>query len=165
MQNTETRIRPEFLTILCVLTFIGSGIMILSGINNYREAELATALMREQMQKSKAEVRTKNTSKEGAELAESMINKALDVTNPQKTKQYSIANIIGNAITLVGAMLMFSLRKNGFWVYLAGTLALVAAPIFIFGSGNFLSYGMSAVFGIIGLVFVILYSRNLKYMS
>jgi hypothetical protein len=165
MENTEPRHRSEFLTILCVLTFIGSGIMILSGINNYREAELSTALMREQMQKSKAEVKTKSSNKEGADLAESMINKALDVTVPEKTKQYSIASIICNAITLAGAMLMFRLNKKGFWVYLAGTLALVAAPVIVFGPGNFLSYGMSIIFGFIGLVFVLLYSRNLKYMN
>lgn len=164
MENTTSKIRTEFLTILCVLTFIGSGTLILSGINNYREAELSTALMREQMQKSKAEVKS-STNKEGAEMAESLINKALDVTNPEKTKQYSIATIIGNAITLLGGILMFRLRKNGFWVYVAGTLALVAAPLVIFGSGNFLSYGMSAIFGLIGLVFVILYARNLKYMN
>ena len=91
------KVRSEFLMVICVLSFIGSGIGILSGINNYREAELTSALMRDQLQKSKVEVkenaRTKE-AKEGADMAEKMINSALNVTDPAKVARQSILNSI-----------------------------------------------------------------------
>lgn len=164
METIKEHLRTDFLTILCVLSFIGSGIGVLSGINNYREAELTSALMREQMQKSKDEVREKAISKEGADMADRMVSKAMDAAQPEKIKQFSVVTAIFNLVTFLGAVLMFRLNRKGFWVYVAGTVALVASPFFIYGTGNFLSISMSLVMGLIGLIFVLLYAKNLKYM-
>lgn len=169
METTSAKpLRSDFLTIICVLTFIGSGIGILSGINNYREADLTSALMRDQLQKSKAEVKDNaktREAKEGANVAESMINSALAVTSPERVKQQSIFNGICNLFTLLGGILMFRLKRLGFWIYLLGTLGLIVMPVLIYGTGNFFSWGMSGVYGIIGLIFVVMYYRNLKYMN
>ena len=168
MEQTSQGLRTEFLTILCVLSFIGSGIGILSGINNYREADLTAALVREQMQKSRSEIKEKAGEKngeKGVEMADKVIATAIDATQPDKVRTYSLATVACNALTLLGAFLMFRLRRTGFWIYLLGTLALVVSPFVIYGTGNFLSYAMGLGFGFIGLIFVLLYSRNLKHMS
>ncbi len=164
MEQIKEGLRSDFLTILCVLTFIGSGIGVLSGINNYREADLTSALMREQMQRSREEVKEKTKDAQGAEFADKIIDKTMAVAQPEKIKQFSIAAIICNLITFAGAALMFRLRKSGFWVYVLGTLALVVSPFFIYGSGNFLSWGMSFVMGLIGVIFILLYARNRRLM-
>ena len=41
--------RTDFLTILCVLSLIGSTLLVVTGINQYREADLTSALIRQQM--------------------------------------------------------------------------------------------------------------------
>jgi hypothetical protein len=123
--------------------------------------------MRDQLQKSKEQVKDNaktSEAKEGAQVAESMINSALEVTSPERVKKQSIINGICNLFTLIGGILMFRLRKPGFWIYLLGTLGLIVMPVLIYGTGNFFSWGMSGVYGIIGLIFLIMYSRNLKYM-
>jgi len=164
MERTQQDRPRELLTILCVLTFIGSGILVLSGINNYREADLTSALVREQMQKSKKQMREGPGNPESLKIAERIVDRSLEATSPERVKRYSLATIFCNLATFFGALLMFRLRKAGFWLYLAGTLALVIAPFLIYGTANMLSYSMALGMGMIGLIFLVLYARNLRYM-
>ena len=67
-------------------------------------------------------------------------------------------------IILAGVILMWKLRKTGFYIYLSGKLISLAYP--------FLSGTVDTVLGIfllpaiiLGLAFIILYASQLKYMS
>lgn len=164
METTQYNQPGQFLTLLCILTFIGSGILVLSGLNNYREADLTSALVREQMQKSKKQMQERSGNPESLKIAERIVDSSLEATNPDKVKRYSLATMLCNLITFFGAVLMLRLRKAGFWLYLAGTLALVVSPFLVYGTTNILSYSMALGMGVIGIVFLVLYARNLRYM-
>jgi hypothetical protein len=72
--------------------------------------------------------------------------------------------ILANILTLGGAYLMFQQRKMGFWIYLMGTAIFVLSPVIVFGASNFMSLGMTFLYGLVGVVFAVLYSLNLKHM-
>jgi uncharacterized membrane protein YjjP (DUF1212 family) len=58
---------------------------------------------------------------------------------------------------------MFRLKKAGYWLYILGTAISIAGPLYIFG-GNLISMLSTVLIGIAGIVFVILYGLNLKYL-
>ncbi len=157
--------RTDFLTILCVLSLIGSTLLVVTGINQYREADLTSALIRQQMDKGNVRVTVKGEDAENTERARQVMKEASNMVSPEKIKEYALGIMITNILTLFGAFMMFRLKKIGFWIYVVGTLAFAAVPFWVYGLSNPLAYGMVMFFALIGVVFVLLYARNLKYMS
>ncbi len=157
--------RTDFLTILCVLSLIGSTLLVVTGINQYREADLTSALIRQQMDKGNVRVTVKGEDAENTERARQVMKEASNMVSPEKIKEYALGIMITNILTLFGAFMMFRLKKIGFWIYVVGTLAFAAVPFWVYGLSNPLAYGMVMCFALIGVVFVLLYARNLKYMS
>ena len=151
-------VRPTFLTVLCILTFIGSGWSIYSGISNYYTADISYGLVNEQFEKVQEEL----DDKDGAEVAGKLLQSIGDSMTPEKIKNNGIATAITSLITLIGAILMWGLRKTGFYVYVIGAIAAVIAPIAIFGgfAGAMASGGAAFV----GILFIILYALNLKHL-
>jgi hypothetical protein len=72
--------------------------------------------------------------------------------------------VMSNIMTLVGAVMMFRLKRTGFGFYVIGTIVYVAAPLLIFGGKGFFATMMTVALAFLGLVFVVLYALNLKHM-
>ncbi|TAH05036.1 MAG: hypothetical protein EAZ17_01510 [Sphingobacteriales bacterium] len=157
--------RTDFLTILCVLSLIGSTFLVVTGINQYREADLTSALIRQQMDKGNVKVNLDKGKGDDAERARKVMQEATNMISPEKIKKYALGSIITSLLTLSGAFMMFRLKKIGFWTYVVGTLAFAAVPFWVYGLNNPLAYGMGMFFAGVGLVFVVLYARNLKFMN
>jgi hypothetical protein len=157
--------RTDFLTILCVLSLIGSTLLVVTGINQYREADLTSALIRQQMDKGNVKVNLDEGEGDDAERARKVMKEASNMVSPEKIKKYALGTMVTNLLTLFGAFMMFRLKKIGFWIYLLGTLAFAGVPFWVYGLNNPLAYGMGMLFAGVGVVFVLLYARNLKYMS
>lgn len=158
--------RTDFLTILCVLSLIGSTLLVVTGINQYREADLTSALIRQQMEKGKVRVNVEGENGENdTKRAKEIMDTAAAMVSPDLIKKYQIGSIITNLLTLFGAFMMFRHRKIGFWIYLIGTAAFVALPFWVYGLDNKLAYGIGMLAGFIGVIFVLLYARNLRYMN
>ncbi|WP_336513863.1 hypothetical protein [Pollutibacter soli] len=165
---TQKPMRPTFLTVLCILTFIGSGLSVISNINSYLTADVSDAFVQEKLDSTRKEVGEQlkeADSKAGAEFADKMLSGVSEVMNPKNIKRSALYGLLASALTLFGAVMMFRLNKTGFWVYVAGTIVGIAAPIMIFGTSNLFSLGIVALTGFFGIIFVILYSMNLKYME
>lgn len=151
-------VRPTFLTVLCILTFIGSGWSIYSGITNYNMADTSYGLVNEQFEK----VQEQLDNQEGAESVGQLFQSIGESMSPEKIKNNGIATAVTSIITLIGAILMWGLRKTGFYVYVVGAVAAIVAPIIIFGglAGTMASSGAA----IAGILFIILYGLNLKHL-
>ena len=67
-------------------------------------------------------------------------------------------------IILAGVVLMWKLKRTGFYVYLAGKLISLAYP-FISGTADTVLGILVLPVIIVGIVFIILYASQLKYMS
>ena len=131
--------RSSLLNILCILTFIGSGMNFISS--------LMIALFYDQF----------------ILIAES-INKSfhlpgLEMILEGKSVFFAVSALIYLG-SIAGAILMWKLKKAGFHIYTIFQILLILSPMYFF------HLPIPSFFDIIlSGIFVILYSSNLKYMS
>lgn len=165
METSDSpRKRPDFLTILCVLSFLASISGIFSNLNSYNNADLVSEMTRERLETSREEAMDKMKTSEQKGMMEKLFSGANELLDTRKQKQSAIFNLMANVLTLLGAGMMFTLRRNGFGVYALGMVVWVFTPVLIYGVTNPMGIGMSITLGIIGALFLVLYSRNLKHM-
>ncbi|MEJ7586508.1 MAG: hypothetical protein WKI04_02990 [Ferruginibacter sp.] len=154
--------RSAFITVLCILTFIGSGLGLLTEGVKYLTADSQAAVMSKVKEKANADIERKAKSDDGSEFARMIVNTF--GASAQNIRKGALSNMAAAVFCLMGAFLMWNLRKTGFYLYVAGTLVGIVSPFVIFGGSNLMSIGSSVIVGFIGLIFVVLYGINLKYM-
>lgn len=163
---TETNIRPTFLTVLCILTFIGSGWGIVDSLIDYFNADLAgdtIELVEEQMDEALEEIEDdENMTDKQKEFVEGFMGGITDSLTPENIRKSSLVSFISNLLTLLGAILMWQLRKNGYWLYLLGVLVMVIGMAVIFN--GIIGIAAAGATGFFGVVFIVLYGVNLKHM-
>lgn len=123
--------RPAFLTVLCVLTFIGSGLGLISF--------LAMAVGMGSLMSFMGDM-----------------GGASSVGNAG-TAYFAVSALLA-AGTLFGAIMMWKLKKTGFYLYTAASVIAFLLPLF---------FGMSfSVMGaVVAVIFIVLYGLNLKHME
>ncbi len=154
--------RPTFLTVLCIITFVVSGIFFLSSVYSAltydKEAQIvANEQGIEQMYTMAAEDETGTMSQ---------VIPAMEVFNDEHIENAPIIltiNILGSLLSLLGAIMMYQMKKTGFHLYL-GSKVMSQVPLLLFTLSLpvFITYGFFLFFTI---AFVIMYSRNLKYLK
>jgi hypothetical protein len=173
MENVQSTVsvpegpkRPTLLTVLCILTFIGSGWGIISNINNYMNADISSQVAGNILDSAKEQI-SKESGNNGTsnKMAEQVLTGASRMLDPANMKKNALYTILANLLTLGGAFLMFQMKKLGFWVYIAGTGVAILTPLIVYGASNLMSIGLTAVIGFFGILFAVLYSLNLKYMK
>jgi len=138
-ETTPTPRRPNLLTILCILTFIGSGMNLLSSLVIAGFYDEFVILAQEFGEKFNLP---------GMEL----IMEAKPV--------FFLTSAIGYAIAITGAILMMKLKKTGFHIYTIAQILLILVPMYFFHMT-----GPSMLDIILSGTFVLLYGVNLKIMS
>jgi hypothetical protein len=159
------RKRPDFLTVICILSLLSSIFGIMSNLNSYSNADTVSELTRERLEMSREEAMGKMKTTEQKGMVEKMFLGANELLDTRKQKQSALFNVMANVLTLIGAGMMFNLRRSGFGVYALGIAVWVATPLLIFGVDNYMGIGMAFMLGIIGGLFLILYRRKLKHMG
>ncbi len=124
--------RPVLLTVLCILSFIGSGLSVITFLALIIGAGRLMELL--------------SFMPGMAEGGAGAIG-------------YLAIALILNIGTLTGAILMWGLKKIGYFIYVAAYVLQFILPI-VFGVSTFSILGL-----VIMAVFVILYGINLKYMK
>jgi hypothetical protein len=152
----EPKKLPDMLNVLTILTFVGSGIGILSSIWSCIRAQDSYDKMVEAQSKldSMPDFAKKFM---GPEMVE-MTRRALENRIP-----ILILSLLSMGLCIYGAIQMRQFKKTGFTVYLIGELLpAVAGAIFIGVS----TFGGFALIGyLIYAVFIILYATQLKYLK
>ncbi len=144
---------PQFLNVLTILTFIGSGLTFVMAIYNL----LTVEQQRQQIAETKAL------------LGNSPIFMGTDIMKSAELALEHNTSLQGSAILaslacLVGAYMMRKLQKNGFYLYIAGCVVATIVPILIMGAG-FMG-GLPVIIGLIfTMAFVIMYGVNAKYLK
>lgn len=156
--------RPTFITVLCILTFIGSGWGLINDSIKYYTADSQAEVILKVKENASSDIsQNRDSTKPGSQFAEMMVG-SLNLS-PENIKMGALSNGAASIFCLAGAYMMWMLKRKGFYLYVIGTLIGVISPFLIFGTGNFLAIISSAVVGFIGLIFVIMYGVNLKYMN
>lgn len=156
--------RPTFLTVLCILTFIGSGWGILSELFSLITAGMVNqSVQMEQYTQAMDQLADSGVSSSFISGLLSSSQEVIQASMMYRT-QIAVCGLILSVISLIGALLMFRLKRIGFYFYTAAqVLMLGITPIFIgFSLITITSLIFSAIFA---LLFIILYAVNLKYMK
>lgn len=133
--------RPTMLTVLCVLTFIGSGFTLLSNLS----ATLMSASVLDA-------VRDFYESAGYGSLYDTMEASMLAF------KRVAPYMLLFTLVSLFGAIVMFRLKRMGFFLYAAAQLIMLVFPLCFGADINILSLFFT-------LLFVVLYAVQLKYMN
>lgn len=149
--------RPQFLSVLCILTWVACGIIFLQVI--------AGLVMRPEKQ---AGAQTETRAEASANTGKIEISDGEHMFN-------SVLNLIGGAFGAFGALWMWRLKRTGFFIYLIGEI--VTYIIYLKGntlaalSSSFGSMGDTFIGAFIGIMvvsdiaFIVMYALNLKHMK
>lgn len=156
--TAQPAVRPLFLTILCVLTFIGSLVGIVNNVRGYFNADAEV----ERIASGKSKSQLKSLFAPGSNPADELVR--IGNLNPPNYQKFSIGGIFSYILCLVGSVLIFKLKRTGFYSFTLGTFFNLLTHFLLFGD-NVAAMGVSILIAIGGLVFIILFGMNLKYME
>jgi hypothetical protein len=152
-------VRNNFLTVICILTFLGSGWGVVKAVRSYVTADYAAQIGKEAIKHAEDEVNRQDNAPEF--VRQIMGSVAADMT-PDFLRKMAIFSFISNLLTLSGAILMWNLKKIGFYMYILGIIILVAAPLTM---GKLVGAIGASLVGFVGVVFIVMYAVNLKEMD
>ncbi|NOU59383.1 hypothetical protein [Marinifilum caeruleilacunae] len=156
--ETNPKQRPGLLTVLCILTFIGSGFgvlnnimgMIMSPIKNFLDPEIFEMALEEVDEEP-----IRSFMEQAIEIGQKALENIFEI---------SLAQFLLYAASLTGAILMFQMKKAGFYIYTIAQVLLLFVPAIFVGFNLFVNMGIlfSSIFTIL---FIALYAVNLKKMN
>lgn len=159
--DVEKPVRPNFLTVLCILTFIGSGWGLLN--NLFQLTMFSSERLVTQIQQITSMTGTETQSSWVTSLMTSSLE-VLQTTIMHGQVIYSLSALCA-LISLVGAFMMYKLKKSGFYLYALAQIASLFILPFFSGWNSVVMISM-AMSGFFVLLFIILYGVNynkLKY--
>lgn len=148
---------PVFLKVLCILTFVGAGMGILGSVYNILMNDFTIRSL---------EMQQNNPFGVFADYGQYI----------ETLKKWGVVagclNLLASALCLVGALMMWKLKKTGFFIYVAGQIIPFVVLYGLMGGapamgGPFAGFAMlGQVLGIIfPLAFVVMYSVNFKHLK
>ncbi len=156
------KMRPTLLTVIGILSFIGLGYRILTGLINAALGPVASsfALFLSDIFENEVDLSAVPESLHG--IIESIFDAVLGLLDNISGIYLTI--VLLSVIALLGVIMMWQLRKSGFYVY-AAARSLIAFVPFIFIGYNMVSliWFISSI--LFGILFIILYGLNLREMS
>ena len=135
LEADYVRKRPDFITVLCILTWVGCGITM---IINYYQLSLFGGLSR-----------------------------AFSSPEIRWYKWSAIVSIIMPLFCVGGSILMWNLRKIGFYIYLFGQAVPFLMSIYVTMIVMKMSGGAMAslvLWNIVPIAFTVMYATNLRFM-
>jgi hypothetical protein len=154
-ENAKPKL-PTGLNVLSILTFIGCAVfglitLLMPMINKFLLGIMDKATT------SGRELSTK-------ELADIEKGRAAIELSQHNMIPLITIGMIGIVLCFVGALWMRKLKKDGYWMYVAGEIAPLIAGVIIMGTGQYTSI-WSVILGVgIPVLFVILYTVQRKYL-
>ena len=159
--------RPQFLTVLCILTWIACGLIFIS--------TLWKVLMPETPEKQLEQIeKVRQVNPAAADQMEALLAKQQEA-GPARTIMMNVLTLVALGLSAFGAYMMWQLKRTGFYVYLAGELLpylgfLAGGTEELNAAGSMSGMGSSFAGLVIGVMllfdaaFIVMYAVNLKHM-
>ncbi len=166
--ETHPEARPSFLTWLCILTFIGSGWALISCVWTYSMASKTNIIFQENMHVKDSTLGSDTSDmrrREKISPFEGKIKASLSkIVSTDNMRKAAIGGFIASLLTLAGAILMWNLKRQGFYIYILGVVFGILIPFYLYGN-DLIAVGATSFANFFGLVFIALYALNLKSMG
>ena len=142
------------LNVLTILTFIGSGIAILFSFATPAILKFSKSFM-EKAATSGQEL----TSKQLDEMEKG--RQAIELAQANMIPSI-IVGVLGGILCIVAAVMMRKLKKDGYWIYIAGELLPLITTFILMGTSQFT--GVFSVIIAVGIpvLFIVLYTLQKK---
>ncbi len=156
--SVHPKTRPVLLTVLCVLTFIGSGFGVFGNLMAVFITPFLDFINPSIFDEAFSQLRNTPAdqfAKQALDMALVVIDNYLAIT---------LSKFLMYGLSLVGAIMMFQMKKIGFYLYIAAQVGfLIIGPVFL-GWNLFVSMAMfiSAFFS---ALFIALYGINFKHLN
>jgi 1,4-dihydroxy-2-naphthoate octaprenyltransferase len=85
------------------------------------------------------------------------------IVNVENMRKAAIGGFIASLLTLAGAILMWKLKRQGFYIYILGVVLGILIPFYLYGN-DLIAVGAASFANFFGLLFIALYALNLKSM-
>ena len=163
-QLNEKEVRPTFLVVLCVLSFVSIGMSLLSSVFQTFNGPLTKAEMTTQnVQMTKLIPQMKTAQ---LDSMVDFIEKMILMTESLNRSFYAglFVTLLTLVIGLLGVIKMWKGVKLGFHLYIVYSL-LSSAHVYLFVNPAYVP-AMIVYFNLIlSILFIFMYSRNLKWMK
>lgn len=164
----EPLLRPTLLNVLCILTFIGSSWAIITNIWAYNTAAKTAQMVSYLRSRNIPDSMSKKDSiiykvgdKKRLMFGEKTMLSFTKLFTADAIRKNALGGMISAVLTLLGALLMWRLRRMGFYLYIVGVIIGAVIPFYLYGN-NVIAVGISAFSGFFGFVFIALYALNFR---
>jgi len=143
--------KPQFLKVLCILTFIWSGLMIIAyliGSLLLGLSEETATMMADRVMESNSQIQIDNPAEFFHQIG-----------------MVSLLALLANIASLVGAIMMWNLNKIGFFIYAIAELSTNFFGLNVNAGTENKSYGMMIFVILVDIAFIAMYAIHLKYMN
>ena len=121
--------RSQYLTLLCILTFLSCAWGLSDAIVSFVQADAVSETLYVPTDKP-----APKTDKQSKPYFEDRSSDDVPLPDdPARVKLLGVAQFVYALLTLIGAVLMFRLRRIGFWVYVAGVVGGLVLPVALAG--------------------------------
>lgn len=154
--------RPLMLTILCIVSIVFN-IWSFAGGADSAFSDRSKVQLKDAREKMEASMSQLNEAgvKGVARMLESAVEMAERSVLYAKPLGYSSMALA--VIGIIGVVLMWRLRRIGFWFYVFSSIAGLVVPLVLVGGGAAAMVGIG-VAGLVSVAFIVMYAINLKYM-
>jgi len=154
-ENQQPQGRPTFLLVLCILSWVGIGFGLLIGVYTLWFARVTSGIY-----ESFDNPNTMGVFSESPEIQYAMRAAKYAWT-------FAIIGVVSNLLCLAGTIVMFNMKKVGFYIYLIAQVTPIIIYFVIMNSLAFSNWlGLSGYFiYFINITFVVMYGLNVKYMK
>jgi len=156
-------VRPNFLTVVCILSFINLGFQILKNLKLFIFGQLGPSyynIMQDRMEESLSQVHSSNPFITA--FLEKIFESILKLVD--NAPLLATISIITSVIALAGVIMMWKQLKSGFYIYSAIKILGIFVPMIFIGF-NFVSFFIAFGGLFTAAIFITLYALNLKAME
>lgn len=158
--------RPQFLTVICVLSFVMCGLSLLGGI--WSIIQNTPERMAENIEQMRAV---------SPQMADQMEEQMIAMQESIYAQVAPYLNFVYILLSFLGTLMMWQLKKKGFYIYLAGELLPYIGLIFAGGQAMAMmgsaggdaakTAGMVVMvfMFVFDIAFMVMYGLNLKHMK
>ena len=142
------------LNVLTILTFIGSGISIIFSLASPAILKFSKSFMDKAatsgQELSSKQIEDMDKGRQAIELAQANMVPSI------------IVGVLGAVLCIVAAVMMRKLKKDGYWIYIAGELLPLITAFILMGTRQFTGITSVILAVCIPVLFIILYTLQKK---